>query len=119
VEFVAPREGREAALAALWREALGVERVGIHDNFFDLGGHSLLLVRLQTRISVETGIDLPVLELFEHPTVSALARRLDELGAGGTDEAAETAVGERAEELRRGRERRARRAAKRASDVEV
>ncbi|MES1243978.1 MAG: amino acid adenylation domain-containing protein, partial [Acidobacteriota bacterium] len=113
VEYVAPREGREAMLAALWSEVLGVERVGIHDSFFDLGGHSLLLMRLQGRVAAETGIDVPVLELFEHPTVAALARRLDELEAG----ASEQEVDGRAEELRRGKERRARR--RRASEVEV
>jgi amino acid adenylation domain-containing protein len=115
-EYVAPREGREALLATLWREVLGIDRVGVHDNFFDLGGHSLLLMRLQGRIAAETGIDLPVLEMFEHPTVAALARRLEEKSSP----AAAADVGdERADELRRGRERRARRLARRASDIEV
>ena len=113
VGYIAPREGREALLAALWSEVLGVDRVGIHDNFFDLGGHSLLLMRLQGRLAAETGLDLPVLELFEHPTIAALARRLDELAAGDVGRA----VDDRAEELQRGKERRARR--RRASDVEV
>ncbi len=118
VGYIAPREGREALLATLWSEILGVERVGIHDNFFDLGGHSLLLMRLQGRLAAETGLDLPVLELFEHPTVAALARRLREL-AGPVDGAADGAAGmdDRAEELRHGKERRARR--RRASEVEV
>jgi aryl carrier-like protein len=122
-EYAAPREGREAALAALWREVLGVERVGVHDNFFDLGGHSLLLMRLQGRIAAETGIDLPVLELFEHPTVASLARRLDERGAGSEEDGEAASVAdtgeERAGELRRGKERRARRLARRTSDVEI
>ena len=118
VEYIAPREGREALLAALWSELLGVERVGIRDNFFDLGGHSLLLMRLQGRLAAETGVDLPVLELFEHPTIAALAKRLDELG-GPVDGAAGFTAGmnDRAEELRRGKERRAQR--RRASEVEV
>ncbi len=122
VGYIAPREGREALLATLWSEILGVERVGIHDNFFDLGGHSLLLMRLQGRLAAETGLDLPVLELFEHPTVAALARRLRELAgpvdgtANGTADGA-AGMDDRAEELRRGKERRARR--RRASEVEV
>jgi amino acid adenylation domain-containing protein len=116
--YAAPREGRETALATLWREVLGIERVGIHDNFFDLGGHSLLLMRLHARIAAETGIDLPVLELFEHPTVASLARRLDERDAGAAEDAADTGE-ERAGELRRGKERRTRRLARRTSDVEI
>jgi acyl carrier protein len=118
VVYVAPREGREILLAALWSEILGVERVGIHDNFFDLGGHSLLLMRLHGQVAAETGIDLPVLELFEHPTVAMLARRLNELAAradSGISVPGE--VDDRVEELRRGKERRARR--RRASEVAV
>jgi amino acid adenylation domain-containing protein len=118
VDYIAPREGRESLLAALWSELLGVERVGIRDNFFDLGGHSLLLMRLQGRLAAETGLDLPVLELFEHPTIAALAKRLDELGGPIDGTAGFTAgMNDRAEELRRGKERRAQR--RRASEVEV
>ena len=75
-EYVAPRDDRERELAALWAEVLGVERVGVDDNFFDLGGHSLLLVRLHERLRERFGHDLPIVELFAHPTVGALARRL-------------------------------------------
>ncbi|HEY2738545.1 MAG TPA: beta-ketoacyl synthase N-terminal-like domain-containing protein, partial [Thermoanaerobaculia bacterium] len=59
----------------MWREVLGVGSVGVHDNFFDLGGHSLLLAQAHSRL-VALGHDLALLDLFRHPTVDALARRL-------------------------------------------
>ncbi|HEX5759073.1 MAG TPA: amino acid adenylation domain-containing protein, partial [Thermoanaerobaculia bacterium] len=75
-EPVAPRDEMERAVAALWREALGVERVGVHDNFFDLGGHSLALARVHVLLKERLGREVPVVDLFRHPTVAALARRL-------------------------------------------
>ncbi len=74
--FAPPRDEVEAAIAAAWAEVLGVERVGIHDGFFDLGGHSLLLPPLAARLRDLTGVDLPLVEFFRHPTVAALAARL-------------------------------------------
>ena len=75
-EYVAPRDEAEQSLAAIWREALGLERVGIHDNFFDLGGHSLLLVQIQARLRERFGRSVGIVELFRYPTVGALARHL-------------------------------------------
>jgi len=72
----APRAGLERKLAAIWQEALGVESVSVHDNFFDLGAHSLLLPRVADRIRAELGVDLAVTELFRYPTVAALGERL-------------------------------------------
>jgi amino acid adenylation domain-containing protein len=66
----------QARVAALWRDVLRVERVGLHDNFFDIGGHSLLLVRIQAGFKREFGIDLPLVELFERTTVARQAERL-------------------------------------------
>ena len=71
-----PATEAEARVAGVWRELLGVERVGMEDSFFDLGGHSLLLVRLQARLASDFRSDLSVLELFQYPTVRALAARL-------------------------------------------
>ena len=63
-------------VAALWRSVLGTDRVGLHANFFDIGGHSLLLVRLQAAIQREFGQAVPLVELFQRTTVAAQAERL-------------------------------------------
>ena len=76
-EFVAPRTESEKQLAAVWSEVLGAQRVGIHDNFFDLGGNSLLALRLVSRIRSVFSVDLPLVTLFAAPTVAELAQRLD------------------------------------------
>ncbi len=69
----APRGEIERAIAAVWQEALGVPRVGIHDNFFDLGGHSLLMAKVHARLQ-EFLSGLSLIDLFKHPTIAALAR---------------------------------------------
>jgi amino acid adenylation domain-containing protein len=76
VAYVAPATEMERAVAAVWQELLGLERVGIHDNFFDLGGHSLLIVRMRGMLQEILGRDVAVVELFKFPTVSALAQHL-------------------------------------------
>jgi amino acid adenylation domain-containing protein len=75
VEYVAPRTPTEEVLAAVWAEVLGVERVGIDDNFFAVGGDSILSVRVAARAR-ERGVALEIAELFRHPSVRALAGRV-------------------------------------------
>ncbi|HEX5724060.1 MAG TPA: amino acid adenylation domain-containing protein, partial [Longimicrobiaceae bacterium] len=75
--YVAPRTEAERKVAAVWAEVLGVEGVGAHDRFFDLGGHSLLLVRVQARLREAFGQPVPITHLFRYLTVSALAAALD------------------------------------------
>jgi amino acid adenylation domain-containing protein len=70
--YVAPRTELERTIASLWRELLRIEQVGLHDNFFDLGGHSLLVVQAQARLRDVLGRDLPVVKLFQYPTISGL-----------------------------------------------
>jgi amino acid adenylation domain-containing protein len=84
-ETAEPRSEMERRIAAVWRELLGLAQVGIHDNFFDSGGHSLLAVRVYHRLKRELGREIPLVALFEHPTIGALARYLEE---GGTAEPA-------------------------------
>ena len=76
---MAPRTAGEELLADLWSELLGVERVGVHDNFFSLVGHSLLAVRLVSRLRELSGVELPLRTLLETPTVAGLAERLSSL----------------------------------------
>ena len=75
-EYIAPRTSTEAAIAALWSEVLGVDSVGVRDDFFDSGGDSLLAVQVIARIGSVLGLELPLHHLFEGPTVEALAERL-------------------------------------------
>ncbi len=72
-EQVAPRTPLEEALAAVWRELLGVERVGVRDDFFALGGHSLLAIQVVSRIRRLFGVEIGIREVFATPTVAALA----------------------------------------------
>ena len=71
--YVAPETGIEKTLAGLFESLLGVSRVGVQDSFFDLGGHSLVAVRLFSRISRLFDVEFPLATLFEAPSVSALA----------------------------------------------
>jgi amino acid adenylation domain-containing protein len=71
--LVPPRTPLEARLAALWAELLDRRDVGVDDNFFDLGGHSLVLMQLASRIRDEFGVDVPIPVLFDVPTVAGMA----------------------------------------------
>jgi len=82
--YVTPQTHAEQRIAALWAEVLDVDQVGIEDNFFDLGGHSLLLVRVHSRLGDLFGRKIPIITLFQYPTVHTLARYLE--GRGDTDD---------------------------------
>lgn len=72
-EYVAPRNPTEAAIAAIWMEVLNLETVGIHSHFFDLGGHSLLVTQVLSRLRETFQIELPLHQLFEARTVAEIA----------------------------------------------
>jgi amino acid adenylation domain-containing protein len=75
--FVAPRTPLEERLAAIWSALLGVQRVGAHDNFFHLGGHSLLTTQLVSRLRAEFALEVPLTTFFDDPTVAGLAQAIE------------------------------------------
>jgi len=74
--FVAPRNDTETHIAQWWCELLHLDAVGVTDNFFELGGHSLLATRLVSRIRDFFSVEVPLSQLFEQPTVEALANSI-------------------------------------------
>lgn len=74
--FVAPRTPVEAALAVIWAEILGVEEIGVNNSFFELGGHSLMAMQLLSRLRATFQVELPLLIVFEAPTIAQLAQAL-------------------------------------------
>ena len=78
--YVAPRNTNEAQLTRIWEKVLAIQPIGVTDNFFELGGHSLLAVRLIAEIKKVTGKNLPVVALFQSPTVEQLVRALQKEG---------------------------------------
>ncbi|HKI03783.1 MAG TPA: amino acid adenylation domain-containing protein [Thermoanaerobaculia bacterium] len=77
--YAPPGTPMEELLAGIWSQLLGVARIGIHDNFFDLGGHSLKATQLVSRVRQVLEIELPLRRLFEAPTVAGLARVIEEI----------------------------------------
>ncbi|NGP58574.1 amino acid adenylation domain-containing protein [Paenibacillus thiaminolyticus] len=81
-EYVAPRNELETKLAAIWQEVLGLAKeIGVHDNFFDIGGHSLRATTLVSKVHKELSVDLPLRDVFRHSTIESMAAaisRLDE-----------------------------------------
>ncbi len=82
---VAPRTPVETALAAIWCEVLALDAVGVTENFFDLGGHSISATQLVARVRKQMHTDLPLREVFLHPTIAAQAVALVELQLGAAD----------------------------------
>ena len=76
VAYTSPSNDIERTIVAIWQEALGVEKIGVHDNFFDLGGHSLLLAQVTDKLSAAFNKKFPLVEMYRHSTVSALTQYL-------------------------------------------
>ncbi|WP_201723365.1 thioesterase domain-containing protein, partial [Sulfitobacter sp. HI0076] len=91
--FVAPRNGIEEKLAEIWSNLLGVSPVGVEDSFFDLGGHSLIAVRLFAAVKREFKVEFPISVLFEAPTIAKCAALIAaERGDLAQTEVADTAA---------------------------
>jgi hypothetical protein len=85
LNYVAPQTEMEKTIASVWQSMFGIDQVGIEESFFELGGHSLLLVQMHERLRTVLNRPFPIVALFEHPTVSALARYLDPDAASVAD----------------------------------
>jgi acyl carrier protein len=77
--FLEPATEIEKLLARIWCEVLELESVGVNDNFFKLGGHSLKITQVISRVREAVGVELPMRAIFEAPTIAALALRIEEL----------------------------------------
>ncbi|MFQ5852528.1 MAG: condensation domain-containing protein, partial [Candidatus Binatia bacterium] len=80
VEFTAPRTPLEAKLAKIWGQVLRIERVGVHDNFFHLGGDSILAAQIISRVRKAMQMELSFLIFFETPTIAGMARSVESAG---------------------------------------
>jgi acyl-coenzyme A synthetase/AMP-(fatty) acid ligase len=99
-DFIPPRTPAEKTIAGFWREVLGIERVGVEDNFFEIGGHSLLLAKVHARVRDAFHREVTMVEMFRHPTIRLLAAHL---AAGDAAPAAARRGLDRAEERRASR----------------
>jgi acyl carrier protein len=86
VAYVAPGGEVERTIAAVWQEAFGLEQVGIHDNFFELAGNSLLAIQIVTRLRDILRVQLPLTSLFDAPTISQLAQAVAAQRSSNTEE---------------------------------
>ncbi|KAA1241427.1 non-ribosomal peptide synthetase, partial [Aquimarina sp. RZ0] len=81
IAYVAPRNKIESELVAIWEELLGIESVGIHDDFFALGGHSILAIKLVSKVNLILSKKLSVSILFEYPTIALLLENTSSIGS--------------------------------------
>jgi len=101
----APQNRTQQTILGIWRELLGLDRISVHDNFFALGGHSVLLVKAHGLLKASFGREIPTVKLFERPTIAALAQYLDEGDAPQADDSARGRAASRKQALRRRRRR--------------
>ncbi|WP_147114314.1 type I polyketide synthase [Tateyamaria sp. syn59] len=94
-EYAEPEGAIETTLAGFWAELLGVDQIGANDSFFDLGGHSLIAVRLFAQIRKTWNVDFPISVLFEAPTIRKVAALIAERGV--SDESGEAPVGDQSD----------------------
>ena len=104
IQYITPRNPLEMTIAEVWKEVLGLQEVGIHNNFFDLGGNSIDIMKVNGKLEKLLDRQVSVMTLFKYPTIIALAQHLQ-----NNDEPAETAQEtvkeERKETIKKGRDR--------------
>ncbi|MEH1940529.1 MAG: amino acid adenylation domain-containing protein [Nostoc sp.] len=76
--YVMPRNEAERLIASIWQQALNLEKVGIQDNFFDLGGHSLIMIQVLSKLREILKVDLAIVDLFKYPTINSLSQYLSQ-----------------------------------------
>ncbi|UCH95535.1 MAG: non-ribosomal peptide synthetase, partial [Candidatus Aminicenantes bacterium] len=76
--YAAPRSHLERTIANIWKGVLNLDKVGVHDNYFDLGGNSLSIVKVNNKLKIEIGRDIPLVKMFRYPTIDSLARYINQ-----------------------------------------
>ena len=76
--YIAPQTEVEQSIATVWQEVLHLEKIGVDDSFFDLGGHSLLMAHAHSQLREVIDRDVSMMEMFKYPTISSLAKYLSE-----------------------------------------
>jgi amino acid adenylation domain-containing protein len=84
-EYSAPQSLAETTLARIWSEILDIDPIGVHDNFFDLGGESLLAAQAVSKVSSFFEVNIPLRTLFDHPTISDFAAAIDDITSSRTN----------------------------------
>lgn len=84
-QYVAPRNELEESITEMWREILGLERIGIHDDFFDVGGNSLHAMQIMAKVTNMFDVYLPLYSLFDTPTIAGLAQQIELAGQAGQE----------------------------------
>jgi acyl carrier protein len=92
--YVAPQTALEQTIAGIWQELFGLGQISVDSNFFDLGGHSLIMVRVHSRLREALQREIPLIELFRYPTIRTLAKSLS--GEASSDDTSSQQINERA-----------------------
>ncbi len=98
--FTPPSNDLERSISAVWHELLGHTRLGVNDNFFDLGANSLLMMQANNKLRAALGVPLSLVQMFEHPTIASLAKHLDAAARGEGNKATAAAGQDRAQARR-------------------
>lgn len=110
VTYVSPQTDLERAIATVWQQTLNIEQIGIHDNFFEIGGNSLLMVKVNSELRDILKVDLPLIEMFRYPTINSLVEYFNQANKTLVAYSPRT---DRNEQLKAGKERQKQRLQKR------